>query len=114
MRFPNFRLAWTKFRDAAPGHRFRTHHRSRAQRSAKRGRLIARLLAVIGAIFCLLIAIPLVILPGPAILFFALAGLLLAGESRFMAALFDYLELLGRHWIRRWQRRKEPRLVKPA
>jgi len=113
MRFSHLRRSWSDFRNAPPGHRFRTHHRSRANRGPKRSRVFARFLAITGAVFCLLIAIPLIILPGPAVLFFALAGLLLAGESRFMAALCDYFELLGRNSIRRWQRRKQPRLVEP-
>jgi hypothetical protein len=114
MSFPRLRQLWSEFRDPLPGHRFRTHYRRRNQNRSLDGKLFRRLVALAGALICLIIAIPLMILPGPAIAFFALTGLLLAGESRFVAALFDYLELLGRSWIRRWQRRKQPRHVNPA
>lgn len=114
MTFSCLRQTWSNFRDARPGHRFRTRYRQRNQNSTAGGRLFRRLSTLAAALVCLIIAIPLIILPGPAIVFFALTGFLLAGESRFMAALFDYLELLARSWIRRWQRRKQPRLVHPA
>lgn len=114
MCFPRLSQIWSEFREASPGHRFRTRYYRRNQNAASGGKFFRRFTALVGALVCLLIAIPLIVLPGPAVAFLALSGFLLAGESRFMAALCDYVELLGRSWIRRWQRRKQPRLVTPA
>ena len=66
------------------------------------------------ALLCIMIAIPLMILPGPAILFYLIAGFLIAGESRWMAALFDFIELSARHGWRRWRdKRRRKRLRAP-
>ena len=114
MRFSSLRQVWTEFRAAPPGRRFRARYQRRTDTTLKGSRFWARCFAIIGAMICPVIAIPLLILPGPAIVFFTLAGLLLAGESRFFAALCDYVELLIHTWIRRLQKRRHARLIESA
>lgn len=108
------RQQWREFRQSPAGHRFRNRYHRRTESQSSRSSVFGRLLGILTALLCLFIALPLIILPGPAIFFFGLAGYLLAGESRFIAALCDYLELRGRSWIKRWHRRRQRRLVEPA
>jgi hypothetical protein len=105
---------WREFRQDPAGHRFRNRHRRHMLIAAKNGLTVGRLLAFFAALLCLVIAIPLMVLPGPAIVFFAIAGVILASESRFLATLFDYVELLGRSWIRRWQTYRKRRVGSTA
>ncbi len=48
-------------------------------------------------------AIPLMCIPGPAIVFWALAAFLSAGESRWLAHLLDRGELAIRRLWQRWR-----------
>ena len=93
---------WHEIRAAPAGRRFYTYYQTREKRR-QRGEAPAwnRPLRLIAALACLVIAIPLMILPGPAVLFYAIAGLLIAGESAWTARLFDRTEILAR---RLWSR----------
>jgi hypothetical protein len=89
-----------------PGARFQEHYRrTRRDRAAHSGR---RLVNLILALISLVIAILLVIFPGPAIPFFTLAGVLLAAESLVIARWMDQLEVklraLWKWGKRRWDR----------
>ena len=98
---------WQEFKSAAPGERFHERFQRRARERALEGFQWSRILLIGLAFVCILIAIPLMVLPGPAVLFYAIAGFLIAGESSWMAALLDRAEL----WLRRvFQRPSRHRL----
>ena len=94
---------WHRFRDDAPGRRFRNHQtRSQQQSTASRvGRVAAGLGLLAGGVVLLFI-------PGPGLLliFFGLA--LFAGESGWLAGRLDRAEPVVRRrarWLkRRWRR----------
>ena len=88
---------WQEFKSAAPGERFHERFERRERERALEGFQWSRVLLISLALLCILIAIPLMILPGPAVLFYALAGFLLAGESSWLARGLDRTEL----WLRR-------------
>ena len=78
-------------------------------RWTRRARRVLRLLAALVAI---VVGLFLTVLPGPAILFFLLAGGLLAAESLFVARFLDWCEVRlrsGWDWVQpRWQRLSWP------
>lgn len=101
-----FRKAWRHFKALPAGQRFQERYqrgRGKPARSAL-GHVglytTILVLAVIGFI--------LVFIPGPAVVFFAAAGMLLAGESLAVAKFFDAGELRARALIaeakRRWRK----------
>ena len=73
-------------------------------------------LLIVSALACLAIGVVLAFLPGPAFVFFGLAGAMLATQSIHVARLLDRLEVFARSmmrrardtWdaIRRWARRE--------
>ncbi|MCF3652305.1 hypothetical protein [Synoicihabitans lomoniglobus] len=97
---------WQEFRTAEPGHRFQERFDRRARERANGGSQLSRILIIGFALVCLAIAIPLMILPGPAILFYLLSGFLLAGESGWIASGMDRLEKLLRRIFKRPGRRR--------
>lgn len=97
---------WSQFRRAEPGQRFRDRYRRREQERRNGGSQWSRILLLALAVIFILIAIPLMVLPGPAVVFFALAGFLVAGESAWTAALFDRTELLLRRLFKRLRRER--------
>ncbi len=109
MPLQNLKQIWREFRQDSAGHRFRNRYYRRREIVATRGTTLGRLLVLFVALLCLAIAVPLMVLPGPAFVFFAIAGVILAGESRLLATLFDYLEVRVRYWIRRWKNRRNRR-----
>jgi hypothetical protein len=102
---------WTQLRRYPPGQRFRRRFEAQRQK-APDGAGWRRRLLLFGAIaLCFVIGVVLMFMPGPAVLFFALAAALLAEESRWVARGLDRLELRIRavvtafcHW---WSRRSE-------
>lgn len=71
----------------------------------KRPPLAVRLTGLILAALFLVVGIILVFIPGPAVVFFALAGAMLAAESRPVARFLDWSELRirsGVGWVRRF------------
>lgn len=52
------------------------------------------------------IAVPLMIIPGPAILFWLLAGFLIAGESGTVAKWLDRSELAARRLWNHWKKKR--------
>jgi len=92
-----------RLRQLAPGTRFQTfHHEQRHHGVAMR--IVFLLLAVVS----FAIGVVLAFIPGPAVVFFALTGALLATQSNGVAKLMDRGEVTGRRWfdkIRDWWRR---------
>jgi len=68
----------------------------------------ARILRVALAVVAIALGVVFVFLPGPGVVFFALAGALLAPESRLLAAALDWTELkirAGLAWAKRiWKK----------
>ncbi len=90
------------------GHRFQDHY-WRAKEEKKSPAAGARVINVVLAALALVIAIALVIFPGPAIPFFILAGILLASESLLVARLMDRLEVKFRA-VWKWGKKRWDRL----
>jgi|GEM_PF-442235 len=87
-----FRLQWKAFKEAPPGQRFAQHYR-RSRNAREKGSAWARPLRWLLALVCFAIGVVLVFIPGPAILFFAVAGLLAASDSQAVARALDRLEI---------------------
>lgn len=98
------RAQWQELKEGEPGQRFRAHRRRARRRATGPGRVWRIVIAVV----LLAIGVVLVFIPGPAVLFFALAGALLAGESAVVARWLDGGELHARAAARwsaaRWRR----------
>lgn len=90
-----------------PGERFQRYY-ERARRDRKSGAAKERVVRVVLATICFAIGLVLVFIPGPAILFFFIGGVLLASESRLAARGLDWSEIKVRaawQWaLGRWQR----------
>jgi hypothetical protein len=97
------KTTWKKLREFAPGERFEKLHREHRNRSP------AVKAVLFGIAFVSFAAgLVLALIPGPAFLFFALSGALLATQSLWIARRLDELEVLGRNVVasvRRWRRR---------
>lgn len=97
---------WSALKRSKPGRRFQDRYDRRKKEGSKSPwRRVANLAL---ALLSLAIGIVLVVIPGPAILFFFISGSLLATESRTIAAGLDRLELIVRAaWLqtRRFWRR---------
>jgi hypothetical protein len=91
---------WRRFRALEPGERFQTLHREQKSRSTA---VKAAFLALAIASFA--VGVVLTFVPGPAVLFFALGGALLATQSRRIARGLDAGEVWGRETFRRRRRR---------
>lgn len=108
--FKQLQQDWHQLRTYPPGQRFRRRFEAR-RREPQRVRSWGHWLGL-GVTIMILIAIGIVltVLPGPAILFFLLAAALIAGESRSMAWLLDWVELAARAGLRRaaawWRSRR--------
>ena len=105
----SFHRIWQGLKRGRSGHRFQDryaearkfrHDSSWAHRARRVLRLIVALVAVVIAVF-------LMVFPGPAIPFFFLAGTLLASESLYLARAMDWAEVRLRklwkwgkgHWV---------------
>lgn len=101
---------WRALTKGEPGRRF--ENRYEAARAARPGgswrRQLIRLLLLVVALGSIMVGMVLAFIPGPAVLFFLLAGTLLAAESRGLARLLDWGEVklrIGWQWARdRWGR----------
>lgn len=97
------RKIWREFRASEPGQRFQDRYaRRHAERQAGEPWWHGPRTYAVAALF-VLIAIPLMFTPGPAIVFWALAAFLIAGESRWLARLLDRGELAIRRLWQRWR-----------
>jgi hypothetical protein len=96
---------WRDLTKGEPGRRFEDRYeaaRAARPRAAWRRQLL-RLLLIMVALGSILVGVVLAFIPGPAVLFFLLAGTLLAAESRGLARLMDWGEVklrIGWNWAR--------------
>jgi hypothetical protein len=100
------RSEWRILRRAAPGRRFQESYAA-SRRHPDHGTFVRRAVRVGLAVIAMAIGVVLIFLPGPAVLFFAITGALLATESLTVARMLDWVELRLRavaHWlVRRWR-----------
>jgi Flp pilus assembly protein TadB len=97
---------WRELKASAPGKRFEEHHH-RAQARGKGHSVTSRVLLFGGALVSFVVGVVLVFIPGPAIVFFAITGALLATQSLSVAHALDDAELKVRALlqpVRRWWR----------
>jgi hypothetical protein len=98
------REKWRQLQRGQPGRRFQDRYeRSRHTRHNKPWYL--RFLKITLALVLILIGLALTILPGPAVVFFALGAALLANQSRPLARLLDWTEVKARQVlaaVRNW------------
>lgn len=86
---------WRALTAGQPGRRFEDRYTAarKARRSGSWGHRLTRLLLLVVALGALVVGAVLAFIPGPAVLFFLLAGTLLAAESRGLARLLDWGEV---------------------
>lgn len=110
-----FRRDWRELRRGRPGHRFADRY-ERAQRAQNRNGTVKRIILIVVAILCVAVGLVLTVMPGPAFVFFILAGGILATESRAVARFMDASEVVARKTARRTQRfwRRLPRAARFA
>lgn len=85
-----FRDQWRELKRSRPGQRFQNRYHRARQNKSSAGKRIAWIAA---AVVCIAIGIVLMVIPGPAILFFLAAGGVLATESLAVARALDWSEL---------------------
>ena len=86
---------WSQFQRLEPGKRFQEHYRQHRQSEAGKSP-VRRVLYAAAGVVALVVGVVLVFIPGPAILFFLIAGGLFATQSLWVARALDGIEL----WIR--------------
>ena len=91
---------WTILRRGKPGHRFQERYDA-ARRTRSKRTVAGRVVRLVIAFVALAIGVVLVFIPGPAILFFFVAGSMLAAESRRVARALDWTEVQLRK-LARW------------
>jgi hypothetical protein len=101
---------WKGLRRGAPGRRFQESYRAARRRVAP---VWYRVLSFLLALLALAVGLFFSVMPGPAIVFFALAGGLLAAESLVLARLLDWGEVRLRA-VLGWARRRWKRLGWPG
>lgn len=101
---------WQSLKRGKSGHRFRSRYEAarKARKNVGFRVKLQRLVRLVIALAATVIGVVLVFIPGPAILFFLLAGSLLAAEFLTIARFFDWTEVklrTGFAWgQRRWHR----------
>jgi hypothetical protein len=96
---------WKRVRKLPPGERFQSIHREQKNRSR-----VVKAALVGTALLSFAAGVVLMFIPGPAVLFFALTGALLATQSLWVARQLDHGEVWGRRAVvswRRWWRRRQ-------
>lgn len=109
--FHKLKRYWAEVQRLEPGQRFQTLYERHQKSSAGRS-FLTRAAAPVAAVLCLAIGVVLVFIPGPAVLFFAMAAALLAIQSRAVARACDYSEVRLRRWfaaMKRWKQRHFPK-----
>lgn len=99
---------WEVLKRGQPGRRFVERYRT-AQRKGNRATVITRILRFVLATLAIAVGLVFAVIPGPAILFFAIAGALLASESEVVARFLDWCEMKVRA-VLRWAKRVWKRL----
>lgn len=90
---------WEVLKRGKPGRRFVERYQA-AQRKENRATLATRIVRFGIAIAAIGVGVVFAVIPGPAFVFFALAGALLASESRGVAKFFDWCEVKIRAVLR--------------
>jgi uncharacterized protein (TIGR02611 family) len=102
----SFREHWRDLKRGRPGRRFQDRY-ERARHDERRSGLVQRFALIVVGLVCIVIGLVLSVMPGPAILFFFVAGGLLATESRWIARVMDWFEVKVRQVVawakRRWR-----------
>ena len=109
--FAKLKRYWAEVQRLEPGERFQTLYERHQKNSAGRS-FLARAAAPIAAVVSLAIGVILVFIPGPAVLFFAMAAALLSIQSRTVARGCDYGEVRLRRLVaamKRWKQRHFPK-----
>jgi len=83
---------WNAFKRLEPGQRFQTHYRQHRQSKAGKSP-VRRVLYAVAGVVAFAVGIILMFIPGPAILFFLIAGGLFATQSLIVARALDWSEL---------------------
>lgn len=83
---------WEVLKRGKPGRRFVERYRA-AQRKENRATLATRIVRFTLATLAIALGLVFAVIPGPAILFFAIAGALLASESEVVARFLDWSEV---------------------
>ena len=86
---------WHVLRNGSPGRRFEDYYKA-VRHDRSRGSTIVRVVRLVIAAIAGIIGVILVFVPGPAILFFAIAGGLVAAESLWAARFLDWCEMRAR------------------
>lgn len=110
--FDRFKSQWTALKRSRPGHRFRDRY-ERNKQSKNAPKMIWRVVRVIAAAGFVALGIVFMFIPGPAILFYALAGALLSTDSLPVAKALDWTEVHSRK-LGRWIAAKWNPLPTPA
>jgi hypothetical protein len=98
--FERLHKEWSRFKAYPAGERFaRVHERQKGAPAWVRPAML------IGAVVAFAIGVPLAVLPGPAVLFFAISGALLAAQSAWVARQLDRAEVALRKLVKRFRRR---------
>jgi hypothetical protein len=92
---------WREVKALPTGKRFQTVHEQQQS-----GPAWVRPLLIVGTLISVAIGVVLAFIPGPAVVFFALAGALAACVSAPIARALDRAEVVGRRWLSRLRRRR--------
>ena len=105
--FDRLHQQWQQLAASRPGHRFRDRY-ERNKRDKNGAKLLWRVVRVAAAAIFVCIGAVFMFIPGPAILFYGIAGALLSTDSLPVAKFLDWCEVRGRQlgrWVkRRWAR----------
>ena len=95
---------WTRLGQLEPGRRFETFHREQRSKPAA-----VKAAFFVAGFVCLAVGVVFALIPGPAILFFALGGAFLATQSLWVARGLDRGEVMVRSTLASvrdlWRRR---------
>jgi hypothetical protein len=95
---------WKAFKRLEPGTRFQTHYRQHRQSEAGKSP-VRRVLYALAGVVAFAVGVVLVFIPGPAFVFFLIAGGLVATQSLAVARAFDWCELRGRAAVKAIRKR---------
>jgi len=101
----SIRKLWQDLLTSRAGKRFQHFHAAHESKRSGWGRA----LTITAAVICVAIGVVLAFIPGPAVVFFALALALLSTQSHWLARKSDRAELFLRALWRKHQRRRRQR-----